>query len=218
MSAPQVARVIIHVDDDGRLAITVDGVAWEPRSGPAFGGEPLPLGRTDVPWALERISGDQGVPLHVVLHDHGETFTDVVIPEDMNTNDPSYSKAQPGNVPNLHRPQLADDSTHLPTDVDGPRPGPGIDGEGFDRGEPVAIALVVARTEADENGEVVFRVPEALRSKVGLVLMYGQDSGMTLHFGPELDPGEPKSTTPTPPVRNVRQHADFGRDFGPATP
>lgn len=215
--ATKFERVAIDVDTAGHLAVTIDGERWKPLTNMPDG-HGIRLGRSDVPWVLDRLMDERDLPMQVVLNDSGRRYTDLLIPQNSRTED-LRSTTPSGYGPHRHPVPLTRPSVEEVPSTNSERPGPGIDGGGFDPEETVVIALVVARAAADQNGEVVFRVPEALRSKAGLLLMYGQDSGVTLHFGPELDRQESDGTTATVSVaRDVHRHADFGRDFEPGTP
>jgi hypothetical protein len=213
--AADLAHVEIDVDDDGHLAVTLNDEAWQPPADPATGQAGIALGRGDIPWLLDHLLNEEvNEPMYVMLHDGGQTYTDFVVPERLKAGDPSYSTARPGYAPDRHRSPLSEYTTTPEHDMR--RPGPGIDGGGFDANEPVFVALVVARTTADANGEVMFRVPTGLHDRVDDLLVYGQDSGLTLHFGSELDKPQHDLSAPlVTPARDVRQHADFGHDFGP---
>jgi hypothetical protein len=213
--AAELAHVVIDVDDEGHLAVVLNDEAWNPPKDPATGQPGISLGRGDVPWLLDHLLNEEvDEPLYVMVHDGGQTYTDFVVPERLKVGDPSHSATRPGHPSDGHRPPLSDYPTSAAHDVR--RPGPGIDGGGFDPNEPVVVALMVARTTADADGEVMFRVPAGLQDRVEDLLVYGQTSGLTLHFGSELDRTEQAGPAPlVVPIREVQRHADFGRDFGP---
>lgn len=213
--AADLARVVIDVDDDGHLAVVLNDALWQQPADPATGQAGIALGRGDVPWLLDHLLNEEvDEPMYVMLRDQGQTYTDFVVPDRLKVGDPSDSKERLGYAPDRHHPPLSAYTSASEREVR--RPGPGIDGGGFDANEPVVVALVVARTTADANGEMVFRIPTGLQDRIEDLLIYGLASGLTLHFGSKLD--EPEQDEPAPPVAPVHdavQHADFGRDFGP---
>jgi hypothetical protein len=65
--------------------------------------------------------------------------------------------------------------------------GSALHGHGFESGEQVEIAVVVATAEADAEGGVRLRVPPALRSRATTVLAYGQHSTQARYLAPAAD-------------------------------
>lgn len=186
-------HVVVDVDDDGQLAVVLNGQTWQPPADSETGQPSLALGRSDMPWLLDHLVNQEVAErLYVVLRDHGHTYTDLITPDRLKDDAPSRSTM---------------------------RPGAGLDGGGFDAHEPVVVALKVARMVADENGEVEFRVPTGLQDRIEDLLVYGQASGLTLHFGSE--PDHPVQRDPAPhagPVRDSRRQADSRHDVGPVAP
>lgn len=182
MSTEQPVDVRIDVDPDGHLTVTVDDDAWVPPGGAA---PEVGLGRTDVPWVLDRLLAEHGRPLHVVLHDGGRTFSDVVLPEHLKRADPSYATAPPGYAPDRHRPPMAshrhahpDDEPAPPAPSAQPRAGGSgwFEAGGYNAGEQVAIAVIVTRVTADESGRICLILPAALRPLIGDAVAIGEES------------------------------------------
>lgn len=102
---------------------------------------PAGFGRGDVHRFVQALA-DQFGPIRVELSEaDGETYIDIETPRDQQS--PSAAK-----------------ETTLPTPSAGGR---------FAPGEPVSIAVVVGRSEADDHGEVRLNLP------AGLLLRYGDD-------------------------------------------
>ncbi|MCF4123695.1 hypothetical protein L1785_22295 [Antribacter sp. KLBMP9083] len=184
MNAQQPVNVRIDVDTDGHLTVTVDDHAWVP-PGPGGVAPEVGLGRTDVPWVLDRLLGEHGRPLHVVLLDGGRTFTDVVLPERLKRGDPSYSTAPPGFAPDRHRPPIASHRHAHPVDgrasstPSGPKRAGGsgwFEAGGYNAGEQVAVAVIVTRVAADESGRICLILPAALRPLIGDAVAIGEES------------------------------------------
>ena len=138
------------------VTVTVDGggnltvaVDGVPRT------EDTPLGRGDLPQMLGDIAFAVGEPVRVEVHEaDGATFTDIVLPPE-----PQARHEAPAGRP--------------------PTQAGGVTGSGFNPGEQVAIAFVVARQTADAQGSTTLRLPAAALAgrTTGLVLV-GLDSGL----------------------------------------
>ncbi|MCF4123673.1 hypothetical protein L1785_22180 [Antribacter sp. KLBMP9083] len=218
MNTEQPVAVRIDVDPDGHLTVTVGGDAWVP---PAPGGTApeVGLGRTDVPWVLDRLLGEHGRPLHVVLLDGGRTFTDVVLPEHLKRADPSYSKAPPGFAPDRHRPPMAS-YRHGHAD-DGAAPAPSapqraggsgwFEAGGYNRGEQVAVAVIVTRVTADDEGRICLILPAALRPLIGDAVAIGEESReISINQASQRFPGSQAVTAALSGTRPGGEDLDVG--------
>lgn len=164
--------VVMDVDADGHVAVTVDENSWIPRAPGAVVPE-VHLSRSDVPWILDRLLTEHGGPLQVVLHDGGRVFSDTVTrdrlayldPRPTGQPEPTYTPtATPADVPSRPPSSLV-------------RPSAGwFEAAGYAPGEQVAVAVIVTRFTADEHGGVGFTLPAALRAMVGDVIAIGEDS------------------------------------------
>jgi hypothetical protein len=205
--------VRIDVDHDEHLTVSTDGQAWAP---PILGSdEPeVRLGRTDLPWVLEHVLAELDVPLRVELHDGGQTITEFLVPERFKAGNPSYSKAPPGYAPDRRRLPLPD-YPEAATDGGSRRPiAAALTGGGYDAGEEVALAVVVTRLEADENGEIEFPLPPALHDRAKDLLTYGARSGLTLHYDTPHRRAALPDAAPPGPQRRPRRAADRGHGIG----
>lgn len=183
--------VRLDLNADGHLTVHVDHEPWSPPAPYSRqAGPEIPLGRSDVAWVLERLLSERDVPLRVVLHDAGRVYQDLVLPERFKRDDPSYSTAPPGFAPDRHRPPLHEFQALVPQR----RTGEWFDACSYEPGETVALAVVISRATADENGEITFRLPPAVRARVGDVIAVGQDTGEVWIYGP----GHPEPPTPGP--------------------
>jgi hypothetical protein len=152
MNIPVVlATVHVEVDATGRLLVDLDG---EP-----FAADRR-LDRGDLAALLDEITTALGTAVRVeVRESDGTVYADIATP--------------PAQSPNAEPNPSA-------TDTAGHTPRPGVSGTGFQPGEEVAIAYVVARQTADANGCADTQLPPALASahRHRLVLV-GTTSGVT---------------------------------------
>ena len=103
--------------------------------------------RGDLRAVIDEITSDLGAPVRVEVHEaDGSTFTDVATPPT-----PAPAAAEQPPTP----------------------PPPALAGAGFQPGEEVALAYVVARQSADEDGKAAINLPPALvnAAQSGLVLL-----------------------------------------------
>ncbi|RPF21437.1 hypothetical protein [Myceligenerans xiligouense] len=161
------ADVVIDVDAEGHVTVTVDENLWTP-PGPGGGAPEVQLGRSEVPWILDQLLTEQGRSLQVVLHDSGRVFSDTVTRDRL-----AYLTPRPtGHAPT---PTPAGIPPRTPTGLGRPSAG-WFDADGYTPGEQVAVAVIVTRLTADEHGSVGFTLPAALRAMVGDVVAIGEDS------------------------------------------
>ena len=112
------------------------------------------LQREDLSRVLSEIAIDLGTPARVEIHEpDGSTFTDIVTPS-----------------PPTPAPVADPKNTALFSAF-------GIAGEGFAPGEEVAVAVIVARQVANENGTAQLRLPPALLADRPGVVLVGRTSG-----------------------------------------
>jgi hypothetical protein len=138
---------VVHAHLDDRGSLTVD-----------VDGRPYPLdqkrGRGDLRTVLDDITREQRTAVRVeVTESDDATYTDIVTPPD----DATASAADGAVIACIG--------------------GPGPNGTGFRPGEQVALACVLLRQTADEQGAVVLHLPPALlaRRRPSLMLL-GLDS------------------------------------------
>lgn len=113
------------------------------------------LQREDLSRVLTEIANDLGTPARVEIREpDGSTFTDIVTP--------SLPTPAPAAEP---KPNTALFSAF------------GIAGDGFAPGEEVAVAVIVARQLANENGTAQLRLPPALLADRPGVVLFGRTSG-----------------------------------------
>lgn len=103
--------------------------------------------RGDLRAVIDEITSDLGAPVRVEVREaDGSTFTDVATPQ---TPEPAAAEQTPAPPP------------------------PALAGAGFQPGEEVALAYVVARQNADDKGNASLNLPPALLASTrnGLVLL-----------------------------------------------
>lgn len=159
--------VRVIVDDSGRLAVEVDDQPFEP-SGSQPGSE---FTRAELPDLLDQIARERNSAIRIEIHEpDGKIFTDFHTPEPLSADAPEPTSAGPrrrSDRPRKQRPSLT------------ARMGAGeITGTGFTAGEDVAVAVVILRHRAADDGSVAIHLPVALleRHNAGVVLI-GDTSG-----------------------------------------
>jgi hypothetical protein len=106
------------------------------------------LGRGDLRSVVDEIAEDIGTAVRVEVREaDGSTFSDIAIPPEQ----PAPVATEPSPTPVV----------------------PALKGAGFDPGEEIALAYVVARQQADTDGNAVINLPPALlrATRSGLVLV-----------------------------------------------
>lgn len=203
----QPVDVVIDVDPDGAVTVTVAAVEWAPASvsetGPGGG-----LGRVDVPWILDQILTEHDSPLRVVLHDGGHDFTDIVTRDRL-----AYLKprtAPPSRPEASAEPEapVSDGPSEQPDKVRNGSSG-WFEADGYTAGEQIAVAVIVTRLRADARGAVGFTLPAALRAMVGDVIAIGEESreiyvNQADHEPPTLRALGDALNTPARPARTTR--------------
>ncbi|WP_372733380.1 hypothetical protein [Nocardioides sp.] len=104
--------------------------------------------RGDLRTVIDEITADLGVPVRVEVREaDGSTYADIAAPPES----PAPAAAEPSPTP----------------------PSPALAGAGFQPGEEVALAYVVARQNADAAGNAALNLPPALlaATRGGLVLL-----------------------------------------------
>lgn len=144
---------IVHVDVDatGTISINIDGAPHNTDH---------PLKRAHLREVLDQLTNELGSPIRVEVHEHdGTTYADIVTPP----TDPEAPGQATGSV-ELGSPS----GTHSE----------GFSASGFAAGEGLALAYVVARPHADDDGKAFVRLPPALlASNRGALLLLGTSSG-----------------------------------------
>ncbi|WP_460755208.1 hypothetical protein [Myceligenerans cantabricum] len=155
---------------------------------------------------MTQVAEALGSPIRVEVHDSGHTYADVVVP------------AAPATPTALH--ETADDGRPLTTPLPmqamtGAPSTSALRGRGFASEEPVAIAVVVATTQADAEGSVQLRMPPALRGRATSLLLYGTRSAQARYLPPAHNPHVDPGHAPEPQNSQPARTAD--RDSSPTT-
>jgi hypothetical protein len=151
--------VEVQVDLDGIVAVRLDRVPYATDS---------PLHREDLQRVLCRLATDLETPIRVEVREaEGSTFTDIVTPES----------------PEVHLPDPPRSATTAPDPTAGQMPGLTASGR-FLPLEDVAVAVVIARQTASEDGVANLRLPPALlEAHAGRLVLVGQQSGTVVVGG-----------------------------------
>lgn len=159
-SAPVlVPHLVLDVHEDGTLTATLDTRPLDP---PDLAGT---WRRSLFAQIIDQATQDRALPVRVEVHESdGTTFTDI-----LPAAKPSAPEPEPEKAPTAIRPvrrRRAD-----PVEVDG--------GDGFIAGEDVAVALIVAHTDAAPGGRVRALLDPAViaAAKAGEVALVGRVSG-----------------------------------------
>lgn len=81
------ADVVLDIDEDGHVTVTLRGRPWSSLSNGADG---VSLGRTDIRWILRELVTDQDMPLWVIARSAGRTFKGLVVPEHLEHSDLTF--------------------------------------------------------------------------------------------------------------------------------
>lgn len=162
-------RVRVDVDDDGQLAVQAEGQSWPSAASATSGGsdQASAFRRGDLPRVVAQVAEELGSPIRVEVHDSGRTYAEVVLPAVLQetTGDDRSRATLPSVLANGDAP------SGFPPHM-----------QPFTSGEPVSIAVVVATTQADADGEVRLRIPAALRGRAIGLLAYGQHSAQARYL------------------------------------
>jgi hypothetical protein len=154
MTIPVVLPVVrVTVDESGSLTLALDGQPYASQGR---------LARSDLRRLLTALTRESQGPVRVeVTEADGTTYTDIAAPADEAVN------AEPHGQHQIN----AETRPHITPSM------PGLDGAGFKPGEQVAVAFVLRRQTADENGITSLRLPPAMLAthKASLILV-GLDS------------------------------------------
>lgn len=148
--------VVITITGDGRMMVTVDGVPFEP--------EPFapPWLREDFAVVLDQLTELRRSPVRVEVREaDGSTFTDIITPTRRRRTEP-----EPAPAP---EPRAG---SALPELV-------ALHGEGFVPGEDVAIAVVIAHSDAAPDGTMrgLLTADQLAVSPTREVILLGRVSG-----------------------------------------
>jgi len=151
-------HVVMTVDVDGTMTVTVDGRPHEP--------EPFapPWRRDSFPQVLDQLTEQRRSPVRVEVHEaDGTVFTDIITPTRRRRPDPEAS--------------LPPTTTASPSLVV-------LHGEGFVPGEDVAVAVVIAHGDAAGDGTMrgLLTPDQLAASPTREVVLLGRVSG-TLTIG-----------------------------------
>ncbi len=154
-------QVVITITDDGRMTVTVDGVPFEP--------EPFapPWQREDFARVLDQLTEQRRSPVRVEVREaDGSTFTDIITPTRRHRTEPKPAPAP--------EPPVASAPPELVA----------LHGEGFVPGEDVAIAVVIAHSDAAPDGTMrgLLTADQLAVSPTREVILLGRVSG-TLTIG-----------------------------------
>ncbi|OJU41517.1 MAG: hypothetical protein BGN97_10120 [Microbacterium sp. 69-10] len=155
-------HVIMTIDGDGTMTVTVDGQAYEP--------EPYapPWRRESFARLIDQLTNLRQCPIRVEVREaDGSVFTDIITPGRRRQPVPE-PHAQPA-PPTLIR-------TQAPA---GPPVLVGLQSEGFVPGEDVAVAVIVAHTDATPTGAVraMLTAEQVAQAPTGEVVLLGRVSG-----------------------------------------
>ncbi|WP_240191282.1 hypothetical protein [Microbacterium hominis] len=146
--------VAMAVHSDGTMTVTVDGAPHLP--------EPFapPWERASFAEILDQLTARHRVPLRVEVREvDGSTFTDIITPT-------RRANAPPASA---HAPEPAPASADLLT----------LTGTGFVPGEDVAVAVIIAHSDAAPDGTARALIPRAqlAQAPTGEVILLGRVSG-----------------------------------------
>lgn len=148
--------ICLNVQTDGTMTVTVDGERLAPPPG-----EPV-WRRTGFARVIDQITGQRMIPVRVeVTEADGSTFTEIVTP----------SRRTPAPEPDVP-----------PTPVPAIKPVPvlvEVSGDGFISGEDVAVAIIVAHTDAAPGGQAraLLDTAQIPAAETGEVALIGRISG-----------------------------------------
>lgn len=144
MKIPVVLTVVqVHVDAEGVLSVELDG---EPYATDRH------LGRADLGALLDELTTDLDTAVRVEVREaDGTTYTDIATPPEPPTPADPSPVTEPSPIARPHA----------------------LAGAGFDPGEEVALAYMVARQPADADGRAFINLPPALlaATRGGLVML-----------------------------------------------
>ena len=160
-------HVLVRVDDDGTLAVTVDGEPFEP--------EELapPWRRSGFGTLIDAVTGDRRVPVRVEVREvDGTAFTDII----------TAARRRP--APEPEGESAPEEATAAVELVE-------VTGEGFVPGEDVAVAVIVAHTDATPAGNARALIDAAqldaarlASAGTGEVFLLGRVSGVQVIVRP----------------------------------
>lgn len=163
--APEVPVVLPHglvaVNTDGTMTVAVDGAAHEP---PAFAPA---WRREDFATVLDQLTEQRQSPLRVEVREaDGSVFTDIITPGKRRRPEPATPEPAP--------PTVAPASPELVV----------LHGAGLVPGEDVAVAVVLAHTDAAPDGTArgLLSADQLTGTPTGEVVLLGRVSG-TLTIG-----------------------------------
>src|SRR5690625_1881708 len=147
-------HVVVRVEEDGTLGVTVDGESFEPESfAPAWH-------RSTFGGLIAAVTEDRRVPVRVEVREvDGTTFTDIITPGKPRLGEAGIDADAP-------RPELAESTFE-------------VTGEGFVPGEDVAVAIILSHTDAAPAGTVrtVLATAQLEALPTGEVVLLGRASG-----------------------------------------
>ena len=154
--------VVMTIRSDATMTVTVDGEPYEP---PPFG---PPWGRGSFAAILDELTGQHYCPVRVEVREvDGTVFTDIITPSTrLNRTLGLYLAPQPESPPKS--------ATTMPVEAL-----PTVSGEGFLPGEDVAVAIIVAHTDAATDGTARSLVTGGMQasSPTREVILLGRVSG-----------------------------------------
>lgn len=137
-------HVLVRVNDDGTLTVTVDGGLFEPEEFAP------PWRRSTFGALIDAVTDDRRVPVRVEVREvDGTSFTDIITPAKRRRSQPE---------PEDERQEATAGASLVE-----------VAGEGFVPGEDVAVAVIVAHTDATPTGEARALLETAQLDAVRLV-------------------------------------------------
>ncbi len=162
------------VAEDGTITVTVDGLSYPP---PDFA---PPWRRSSYPEIVDEISERTGRTLRVdVVEIDGQVISDFGMPRSARSRGEDSTKgATPAAQP---EPVAADPGSPVPPRF------VELTGVGFVPGEDVAVAIVIAHTDAtpDQSARALIDTPHLADSPTGEVILLGRISGTSVLGRPQ---------------------------------
>lgn len=179
--------VRVAVDEAGALTVDVDG---QPRAADRR------LGRADLGHLLDEITAERACAVRVEVQEADRTtYADIATPRSPGAG--GTDAADSGEPRN--RTASGSGPRSCPQAASAVSCAAGVRGTGFEPGEPVAVAYLLAEQRADAAGHAVLRLPPALatRRARGLVLL-GCRSHRLARIETAEEPGDGAATSHEP--------------------
>ncbi|GAB7003934.1 hypothetical protein JCM18899A_14060 [Nocardioides sp. AN3] len=178
--------VDVIIDAAGALTATVDGQKYTTGKR---------QDRGDLADLIDQITTGMQTAVRVVVHEaDGSTYQDISVP----TATPPVDQSSSARSPSVGSPSAEPATRSVPVEGSLALGVGAISGAGFQPGEDVALAYVLAHKIADTDGRTVLRLPPALLAfEHGTVLMVGTSSHrVTLVAAANDSPVDPSRNRP----------------------